>query len=62
MRKGFILTRFCDILTYVYLGEQKGGRIMILLKVIFCILLCCPLAYGIALLFMKMVDDAVKKH
>lgn len=35
---------------------------MIFLKVIFCVLLCCPLAYVVTYLFTKIVDDATNKH
>lgn len=35
---------------------------MTILKIIFCVLLCSPLAYGFAYLFTKIVDDATRKH
>lgn len=35
---------------------------MTILKFIFCVLLCCPLAYVLMYLFGKIVDDATKKQ
>ena len=60
--KSFISMEICDILILYIWANRKDGQTMLFLKIIFCILLCCPLAYGIALVFMKMVDDAIKKH
>ncbi len=35
---------------------------MTFLKIVFSILLCCPLAYIFVYLFNKIVEDATKKH
>ena len=35
---------------------------MILLKILFCILLCCPIAYIAVVLYRKLVYNAMKKH
>lgn len=39
----------------------KRGIIMSVLKIIFCILLCCPLAYISFLLFSGLMDTVLKK-
>lgn len=35
---------------------------MLALKIIFCVLLCCPLAYVVKFLFDNLIDDATKKR
>lgn len=35
---------------------------MTFFKVLFCILLCSPLAYGVAYLLANIAEDAVKKR
>ena len=35
---------------------------MLVLKIIFGLLLCCPIAYIIMFLFFKLRDEAIKKN
>jgi len=46
----------------LFWSKEEERQMMTLFKVIFCILLCCPLAYGFMYLFTKLVDDATKKR
>ncbi len=46
----------------LFWSKEEERQMMTFLKVVFCILLCCPLAYGFMYLFTKLVDDATKKR
>lgn len=46
-----------------YIPRQKGGFLqMMIIKTLFCILLCCPLAYVAFILCRDLYKQAVKKR
>ena len=49
------------IYLFCIFGQKEEKQMMTFLKILFCILLCSPLAYGAAYLFTKIVDEATKK-
>ena len=52
----------CDILILYICVKKEERQMMTFFKIVFCVLLCSPLAYGAAYLFTNIVDDATKKH
>lgn len=50
------------ILTLYIWAKGRNQRMMTFFKVLFCILLCSPLAYGVAYLLANIAEDAIKKR
>mgnify|MGYP001718311062 len=48
--------------TFTVFTEERQKDMMTFFKIVFSILLCCPLAYILVYLFNKIVEEATKKR